>query len=94
MKYTVRKGIVLTAVCDQQLLVASVAAREYCPYVTRITETAAYIWEKLEQNYSLEQLYSAIREDFDTGEGEDIESMVNEYLLQLENSGYLIRREE
>lgn len=93
MKFRIRDGIILTSVCGQHLLVAAEAAREYCPYVTKINETAFYVLDKLQTGYSLEDLYRMIRGEFDT-EDEDIESMINEYLSQLENSGYIIREEE
>lgn len=93
MKYRLRDGIVLTAICDQHLLVAAEEARNDCPYVTRINETASYILKRLQEGYSGESLYAKICEDFDT-DGEDIPSLADNYLNQLAEMGYLIREEE
>lgn len=43
-----RPGIVLEEICGAQLLIATCEARESCPYVTRINDSAAAFWRILE----------------------------------------------
>lgn len=42
MKYQIRPGVVLSEVCGEYLLLATMEASRYCPYVYQINETAAF----------------------------------------------------
>ena len=56
MKYSIRPGIILTNVCDEHFLVSGKEAREHCPYVTNLNDTAVYIYKKLAEGLSKEEI--------------------------------------
>lgn len=94
MKYKTRKGIVLTSVCGQYILVAAKKARENCPYLTQINETAAFCWRLLENGSTRDELTDHLLEEFDADDaslvGKDVEIMLKNFL----EAGYLIQTEE
>ena len=47
MDYQIRPGVVLTEACGEYLLLATLDASKYCPYVYQINETAAFFWRLL-----------------------------------------------
>ena len=80
MKYRTRTGIVLTSVCGQHVLVAAKEARENCPYVTKINETAAFCWRLLENGSTCSQLADRLMEEYDA---EDILFVIDVLILLL-----------
>lgn len=47
MNYKIREGIVMETLCGTSLLIATLEARKYCPYVMQLNEASAYIWQML-----------------------------------------------
>ena len=47
-RYKARAGAVLTTVCGEYLLVTVRALRGVCPYVTKLSESSAFLWSRLE----------------------------------------------
>ena len=47
MNYKIRDGLVLETLCGTSLLIATLEARKYCPYVMQLNEASAYIWKML-----------------------------------------------
>lgn len=90
MIYQTRKGIVLTTVCGQYVLVAAKRARENCPYITEINETAADCWRKLEQGCSQEQLVSHLTELYEIPDSDLVQKDVSALLQRFLEEGYII----
>ena len=92
--YKTRKGIVLTSICGQYVLVAAKKARENCPYVTQINETAADCWRLLENGSTSEALAAHLLEEYDAEDAslvkEDVDRLLETYL----EDGYITRTEE
>lgn len=89
MKYKIRDGIILTSVCGQHLLVAASAAREFCPYVTQINETSAFIWRQLEQDRDIPEIREAVLKEWEVEDSSSLDDMINSLCSELENMGYL-----
>ena len=47
MKYEMRKGVVLTRVCGQNILVATRAAWDKCPYTLTLSALRGAFWQGL-----------------------------------------------
>lgn len=94
MMYKTRKGIVLTSICGQYVLVAAKKARENCPYVTQINETAADCWRLLENGSTSEALTTYLIEEYDAEDAslvkEDVDRLLETYLEE----GYITQTEE
>ena len=83
-----RKGVLLTQICGQYLLVADRNARKICPYVRHVNETGALIWKMLESGAEDEAIIISLKESYDLPE-EEAASAVGFFLEQLTSSGYL-----
>ena len=94
MMYKTRKGIVLTSICGQYVLVASKKARENCPYVTQINETAASCWRLLQNGCTSDALTAHLLEEYDVDDfslvKKDVAGLLGKYLEE----GYIIQAEE
>ena len=94
MKYRARKGIVLTSVCGQFVLVAAKKARENCPYLTQINETAASCWRLLENGSTEEELTAHLMEEYDAEEISLVREDVKGLLAQFLDAGYIVPAEK
>lgn len=54
-KYKLRKGVVMTTVCGETLLVATAEVREECPFTVRLNEASVYLLSLLESELSDEE---------------------------------------
>lgn len=89
MRYQTRKGVVLTSVCGEYLLVSAAAAREHCPYVSQINETSAFLWRELEKGRNTEELKQAILDEYAVEEPLSLDEMLMMILNQFAEMGYL-----
>ena len=89
----IRPGIILTHVCGQSLLVAAYEARQYCPYVTILNETGEVIWNNLVEQKSITEIIKYVSEIFDIPNDIDVKKMINIYIDQLYENGYIIYEE-
>lgn len=90
----IRPGIVLTHVCGESLLVAACEARPYCPYITMLNETGEVIWKCLSEEKTISDIVSQITEVFDVPSDIDVEKLINDYIDQLHEKGYVLYEEE
>ena len=93
MDHKIRDGIVLVNICDEYLLIAGKSAREYCPSVMQVNETAAYIWKMLEKGMDSNEMIMSILSEFELEEDIDIYAMLNEYIEILKSNGYIVEEE-
>lgn len=92
MKKQIRSGVVLTEVCGEHLLLATLDASRYCPYVYQINETAAFFWRLLEQQFTEEQIAEKVAEEYEVPvetAQRDVQQFIDTLLLQ----GYLLPEE-
>lgn len=65
MKYKTQRGVILTEICGENLLIADEQARKNSPAITAINETAAYMWKQLIHGASLKELLQAAADEYD-----------------------------
>ena len=95
MRYKTKKGIVLTSVCGQHILVAAKKAREEgCPYITQINDTAAGCWHLLEDGSTEDELTSYLIEEYEIADAAPVRDDVMKLLENLSETGYLTASEE
>ncbi len=94
MRYKTRNGVLLTEVCGEYLLVATKSARQFCPFVTVLNESAAFVWHRLEPGATLPELEAAVAEEYEIGDPDEARRMLLAMLEDLENKGYLLREEQ
>ena len=94
MVFKARSGVLLTEVCGEYILVAARSARHFCPFVTVLNESSAFIWKYLVDGASLADLESAVSEEYEIDEPVKVRSLLMDLLEKLETNGYLLRMEQ
>lgn len=94
MKYKARKGVILTSICDQYLLIAAKEARVDCPYVSEINETFADCWKLLEKGTDQEQIVQELMKEYETDNAAQLKKDVDQMIQLLLEQGYIIGKEE
>lgn len=90
----IRPGVILINICEENILVASYDARQYCPYTMILNETGAVIWRCISKHETFPEIIRELKSEFDIPSGTDIEGAVNEYLDRLHSNGYLMYAED
>lgn len=93
MSYKIRDGIVMETICGTSLLIATLEATKYCPYVMQLNEASAYIWRMLFDGKSMEEMTVLAARDFEITEEEARETL-NSFLQGLAEQNYLIAKNE
>ena len=93
MEYRIRPGVILTEVCGEHLLLATMEAAEHCPHVHQINETAAFFWRLLERQLPEEEMVSAVIAEYGAPEAL-IRKDVRNFLEQVKCKGYLLCGED
>ena len=89
MKYLIRKGVVLEYVCGRPLLIATLEARKYCPYLVELNDASVYIWSQLLKENSSEEIAASVAVDFDLTM-QQAENIVDDFISELKKQHYLI----
>ena len=90
LRYRTRPGVVLTCIQGEYLLVSAKNARQFCPYVTGVNETAAYIWHLLEEGSTPDSIVEAILSEYEITDRDTVKQSVMQLLSSLSDAGYLI----
>lgn len=93
-RYRTRPGIVLTAICGEYVLVAASAAQQYCPYVTELNETSAFLWRQLSSGADLDGLMIALDEEYELDDPAMARQAVEAFLQQMLELNYLLPEEQ
>jgi len=95
MRYKVKPGIILTNICDEHFLVSCKEARIDSPYITKINETAAYIWQQLCKGSTDIEILESIKNNYEIEKPDQIEKIIKQYIdLLIENNMIVIKEEE
>ena len=89
MKYYTRKGIVLTSVGEQQVLVSAVSLHDQVPYVTNINDTTATCWEGMAHGATKEELINCIMEEYEVENEVTVREDIERLLRQLSEQNYI-----
>ncbi|MBR6109460.1 MAG: PqqD family protein [Clostridia bacterium] len=89
-KFRTRPGVVLTNICGEHILVAAKAAVPDCPFVTRINEESAFLWEKLKGGADEDELLRAVEKEFETDDPEALRGAIQAFLKQMSEMHLLV----
>lgn len=92
MNYKIRDGIVMETVCGTSLLIATLEARKYCPYVMQLNEASVYICKMLLEGKTLDEMAALAAKDFEISSAEAYATL-NDFLSSLMEQNYLIMEE-
>ena len=90
--YTLRPGVVLTNIHGVYLLISDRQARKYCRYIKQLNEIGAFIWEKLEEGRTRDQIIALLRQEYDIPENQNLEADVDVFFSSLLKNHYLITK--
>lgn len=93
-KYKTRPGVVLTTVCGESLLVSAKAVREYCPYVTTLNDSSAFLWKQLKAGAGEAELKAAVLDEYELEDPGQLDGMIREFLDEMLKMNYLIKTGE
>ena len=95
MKYHTQKGIVLTSIGGQLVLVAAASLHDRVSYVVSINDTTAFCWEKLSQSWlTKDELIDLVLGEFDVNDEETVRTEISELVQQLYEKGYIVAEKE
>ncbi len=90
-RYRIRPGVVLTSVCGETFLVAAKAARKFCPYFSQLNESSAFLWRKLSDSMTAEDLTRVVLAEYEVEDPASLKDVINSFLSQMVELGYLLR---
>ena len=93
-QFETRPGVVLTQICGEYMLLAAKAAREYCPYMTQLTESSAFLWRKLEKGTAQKELERAVLEEYEIEDPAAAGEAIRVFIEEILQRGYLLRKGE
>ena len=92
MKYFARKGIILTDVAGEHILVSARHLRDEVPYITVLNDTSAFCWRYLAEGTDEDELCARLQEEFEVDDEELLRRDIAALLAQLKEKNYI--REE
>ncbi len=88
-----KEGAVLLHIHDVYLIVSDKEVRKTSPYIREINDTAAMIWQMLEQGYDTEEITDHMMKEYDIEERSFLEEDLRIYIREMKENGYLIEVE-
>ena len=82
MNYKTRKGIVSIKVCGTRLLIPASEAAPYCPKVYKLSFLSGAIWDMLENEKSMNEIYSIFQKLLKANDSEvriKVDSIINNF---------------
>ena len=89
MLYKTRTGVVLTSIHGEYLLVSAKKARAFCPYVTQINATAAFLWKQLENGADIDSCVQALCGEYEIEDMDEAVLTVRQFIDAMLQAGYL-----
>ena len=89
MVYKVREGLVRETVCGKELLIATLTAREYCPFLTELNDASAFIWDMLESGVSSDDIVEKAMVKYGISKS-SAETAVISFISELERASFII----
>ena len=84
-----RPGVILTEIHGVYLLAADREARAHCPYLREINELGAFIWSRLSEGVSRDEMIDLIRQEFEVPEDTDLGTDLDEFIESLKEDHYI-----
>lgn len=92
MKYKIRKGVQLVECCGEYLLISTLEAREYCPYIMSLNEASAYLWGLLSKQTELTDVVKEVANQYEISL-ELASKTIFEFIESLKENGYILMKE-
>ncbi len=92
-RYKTRPGIVFTKICGVKLLIPTRKASEDCPRFKRLNFFTSMIWQMLEAEKTMEEIYELLH-IFIKEPDEIVREKVDKILIEFEKDGFLIAEED
>lgn len=89
MKYSIREGVVLECVCGESMLISTLKARKYCPYILQLNDASLLIWNGAVEGMSEEQIAEKAAAEYEIPFEQAIET-VRQFAAYLCETGHLI----
>jgi hypothetical protein len=90
--YRRRPNVELLEISGEYLLVATKEARDLCPYVTQINESAAACWKLLDRPMPVGELMDKLVDDCGK-ENKDVMLPVLVFIQKMTKRGYLVEED-
>jgi len=92
--YRFRKGVVLTSICGEYLLVATPEARSYCERIRQINETGADIVVQLLNGAgNIDEIINGLQDEYEITNTIEFREKIQVFLDDLIKKGYVIIEE-
>lgn len=89
-RFKTRPGVVLTEIAGEYVLVTAKALLDTCPYVAQINESSAFLWKRMEVGASLDELESAVAEEYELEDPTAAREAIRSFVQQMADMNYLI----
>ena len=93
-RYRAKSGIVLTSVCGENLLVATKERKDLCPFMTSLNESGAFLWKRLLEGATEEELLAAVTEEYEVEDPVSLRQIIQDFLKQMKEMHYLQTQQE
>ncbi len=93
-RYKARPGLVLVTVCGESLLVATKALWNLCPFMTSLNESSAFLWTRLQEGATEEELLAAVAEEYEVEDPAALRKGIRDFLKKMQDIQVLQSQEE
>ena len=93
-RYKARSGLVLVTVCGESLLVATKALWNLCPFMTSLNESSAFLWTRLQEGATEEELLAAVAEEYEVEDPAALRKGIRDFLKKMQDIQVLQSQEE
>ena len=93
-RYKAKPGVVLVTVCGESLLVATKALWNLCPFMTSLNESSAFLWTRLLEGATEEELLAAVSEEYEVEDPAALRKGIRDFLKKMQDIQVLQSQEE
>ena len=87
--YKTRRGVVLTEICGEYVLIAAKALLDRCPYLTQINESSAFLWKRMMNGATLEELVIAVEDEYEILDVDETKTAIDNIIKKMIEMNYL-----
>ena len=87
--YKTRRGVVLTEICGEYVLIAAKALLDRCPYLTQINESSAFLWKRMMNGATLEELVIAVEDEYEILDVDETKTAIDNIIKTMMEMNYL-----
>lgn len=87
--FRTRRGIILTEICGEYILVAARSLLGICPYLMQLNESSAFLWKQMLCGATMNDLLRKVEEEYETTESDGAALAVESFVRQMLDMKYL-----